>query len=236
MFGNQNFGYQIDSNLKEEIARKKLSEVSEKYGLDIDDVEVEYDSTLPYNIMGRTSSSKYFDDSPKITVGESFLQASEPEKLKTILHEGIHVKQAKNEIDDWLEDEFNASNNFIREVEKSSDFRYEDDLEGITEVLTDTLLPFDVGTGYPYQKRKKEAELEAKGLDAEKELLDNSPIQSDYTSNLYSVEEYPIYSFVDVADYLREVEDYFAEQLDNVLGNSFQSANPGFEFLKKYEV
>jgi hypothetical protein len=165
--------FELEPNVKEAVAQKRLSEVSERYGLELEDIDVEFDSSMPYNVMGRTSVSGYSSNQPEITVGDSFLEASEPEQLKTMLHEGIHVKQFQGEVDNWLRDEFNASRDFVREVEKSSDPRYTEEIEGITEALTDTILPFDVGTGYPYEKRSKMSELESKGFDIESELVED---------------------------------------------------------------
>lgn len=185
MFGSHHPGFELEPDINEEIARERLFEVSEKYGLDIEDIDLEFDSTMPYNIMGRTSVSGYSSSDPKITVGESFVNASEAEQLKTMLHEGIHVKQFQNELGEWLMEEQNTSREFAVEAEKYSNSRNLEDIEGVTEVLTDNLLPFEAETGYPYEKRKKMSELEAKGFDVESELADSigdeiSGVMDDY--------------------------------------------------------
>lgn len=173
MLGSHHPGFQLDPDVKDAVARKKFTEVSEEYGLEADDVKVEFDSSLPYNVLGRTEMPRYSDDEVTIKVGDRFMEADEYQQEKTMVHEGIHSLQFKNEVDDWLREEFNASESFIREVERSSDPLYEKEIEGITEVLTDNILPFDVGTGYPYEKRMKQDELEAKGFDVESELMDD---------------------------------------------------------------
>jgi len=153
-------------------------------------VNLEFDSSLPYNVLGRTSVPRYSNDEITVSVGDKFFEMGDKQQYKTILHECIHVKQFRDEIDEWLEDKFNASDEFIREVEKSSNPLYRKDVEGITEVLTDTILPFDVGTGYPYEKRRKDAELEAKGFDVESELVENMEDEFDRLidnyKNIYS--------------------------------------------------
>lgn len=163
---------EVDPELKEEIARKRIREVSDKYNMGIEDVEVEFDSTLPYNILGRTTASRYGNSEPKVVVGESFLEANEVEQLRTMAHEGFHVKQFRDEETDWLQDEFGVSEDFSREVERAWQTGKVDEVEGITEVVVDKMLPFG-SSGYPYQKRAKEKELEAKGIDVESELVED---------------------------------------------------------------
>lgn len=189
MFGSHHFGFKLNHDIKEAVARKKFSEVSDRYGLDIDDVNVEFDDTLPYDVLGRTAMPRYSEDGLTVSVGEKFLEADERRQEKTMLHEGIHVKQFQDEVDEWLREEFNASEDFVREVEKSSDPLYEKEIEGITEVLTDTILPFEAGTGYPYEKRSKMSELNAKGIDVESELMQDideefGSLAADY-NNVY---------------------------------------------------
>lgn len=174
MFQSLHPGDWLDPETKKAVAEKKLQDVSEKYGLDIaDDVDLVFDSSLPYNVLGRTSMPRYSENGVTVSVGDQFFELDEKRQEKTMLHEGIHVKQFRDEIDNWLKNQFNASDEFIQEVERSSDPLYEKDIEGITEVLTDTILPFDAGTGYPYEKRSKISELESKGFDVESELADD---------------------------------------------------------------
>lgn len=163
---------EIDAELKEEIARKRIHEVSEKYNMGIEDVEVEFDSTMPYNILGRTTTRRYGDSDPKVVVGDSFLEANEAQQLRTMAHEGFHVKQFRGEETDWLQEEFGVSDDFSREVERAWQTGKVDEIEGITEVVVDNLLPFG-SSGYPYKKRAKEKELEAKGIDVESELVED---------------------------------------------------------------
>jgi hypothetical protein len=162
----------LDAEIKEEIARKRLYEVSEKYNMGIEDVEVEFDSTLPYNVLGRTTKHRYSGSDPKVVVGDSFLEANEAEQLRTMAHEGFHVKQFRDEETNWLQNEFGISQDFSREVDKAWKYGDVSDIEGITELVVDNLMPFG-SSGYPYEKKKKEKELEAKGIDVESELVED---------------------------------------------------------------
>lgn len=175
---------EIDADLKEEVARKRMHEVSDKYNMGLEDVEVEFDSTLPYHVLGRTTTKRYSDSDPKVVVGDSFLEADELEQLRTMAHEGFHVKQFRGEEADWLENEFGVSQDFSREVERAWRSGDIGEIEGITEVVVDNLMPSG-NSGYPYEKRVKEKELEAKGIDVESELVD------DIESEMYGlVDEY----------------------------------------------
>lgn len=188
MFQSLHPGDWLDPETKKAVAEKKLQEVSERHGLGItDDVNLVFDNSLPYKVLGRTSMPRYSEEGITVSVGDQFFELDERKQEKTMLHEGIHVKQFQNEIDEWLENEFNASEEFIKEVENSSDPLYEKDIEGITEVLTDTILPFDLGTGYPYEKRSKMSELESKGFDVESELVDD--IENEFNELVESYKE-----------------------------------------------
>lgn len=163
---------EIDADLKEEVARERMHEVSDKYNMGLEDVEVEFDSTLPYNVLGRTTTRRYSESDPKVVVGDSFLEASETEQLRTMAHEGFHVKQFRDEETDWLQNEFGVSQDFSQEVDRAWRSGEVSEIEGITEVVVDNLMPFG-SSGYPYEKRAKEKELEAKGIDVESELVDD---------------------------------------------------------------
>lgn len=230
----------IDPEIKQEIARQRLYEVNEKYNLGIEDVELEFDSTMPYNILGRTVDD--YGDGQKIVVGDSFLESSETEQLKTMAHEGFHVKQFRNEEVEWLEQEFDVSEEFSHHVEKAWRSGDEDEIEAITETVVDNLLPFDSNTGYPYEKKRKERELEAKGIDVESELVKDmedelygftdelrqvyeSFVSDDiyvetgsfagmsYTAVAYEGSDSDIYGFAAVADYLETGGDEYEGSL-----------------------
>lgn len=189
----------IDDEVKEELARKRLYEVSDRYNMGIEDVEVEFDSTLPYNVLGRTTL-RYGGSDPKVVVGDRFLEASEAEQLRTMAHEGFHVKQFNGEEVEWLQNEFGVSEDFSREVNRAWDRGDIQDIEGITEVVVDSLMPFG-SSGYPYEKRKKQRELEAKGIDVQSELVD------DIEEEIYSV----IDRYKDTWNSLESGEFYFEE-------------------------
>lgn len=172
MIGRSAIVPEIEEDLQAEIAKKQLREVSEKYNLDVEDVDVEFDPTLPYEVMGRTHMGRGRQD-PKITVGKSFLNANEYKQLETMTHEGIHVLQDRNQISDWLANNFDTSEKFIEEVKQASQSRDIQEIEGITEVIKDNILLFETSTGYPYEKQKKEAELRSKGLDPRSELVED---------------------------------------------------------------
>lgn len=159
----------VDTGVEKEVARQRLEEVSEEYNMGLENVDLEFDYSLPRNVMGQTEYNPGYGT--KIRVGPSFLNASKPEQLKTMLHEGFHFKQFEGEDIDWLAQNTNASDELLNEVKKARTIGTEEEIEGITEVVTDQLLPFNAGTGYPYLKRKKKSELKQKGIDVESELV-----------------------------------------------------------------
>lgn len=188
----------MEPEVEKQVARQRLEEVSEEYNMDIEDVKLEFDYSLPQNIMGRTEYEPGYR--PKITVGPSFLDAPKNEQLKTMTHEGFHVKQFNGEDTEWLEQNFDVSDRFLDEVEKARRKGTEKEIEGITEVVTDNLMPFSAQTGYPYLKRQKEAELQNKGIDIESELVED--IQDEIDNLVGEYKE--VYQSFEVGDVYME--------------------------------
>ena len=248
MFGSAATKNWIDPELSEELAKQRLETVSEKYGMDVEDVDVNFDPNIPYNVLGRTVDQGSHQE---IKVGRRFVEASEYEQLETMAHEGFHVKQFRGDEIDWLQNEFGASDELSREVRKSWNSGDISEIEGITEVVVDHLMPFETSSGYPYEKRMKQNQLEARGIDVESELtqrIDNEidrfvegykDVYSSFETDSLYVEtgEIGAASYIGISyeeDPEQSINSYLAEKLTESpdIINGYQSSNPSVQYLE----
>lgn len=158
----------VKPSVKEEIAKKRVKDVADRYNLDVgselQDVEVDY--LGPYT-LGQAS----WNGDTKISFDRNnfFSQSKEQQEL-TALHELLHVKQFNQSLGDWASENFDISPEFREELDAG--YKNRADMEGEVELLIDKMVDTDFGA-YPYWKRQKETELEAKGIDVESELVND---------------------------------------------------------------
>lgn len=156
----------VNNQTKEEVAKKRVLDVAERYNLDIegelDEVSVGY--LGPYTLgqaswNGRTEIS--FDN-------KNFFSRSKEQQELTALHELLHVKQFNKSLGEWADKNFDISPEFRQELD--SNYKSRADMEGEVEVLINELIDTNFGA-YPYWQKQKESELTAKGIDVGSELM-----------------------------------------------------------------
>lgn len=163
----------VEDSLKEEIAKRKISEVEDRFDLEISGEvdQVSYDPSLSYQGAVAQTRVKPAGDI-ELAFGEHFFDPSVPEYLRdvrqerTVLHELLHVSDFTDRIEEDLE-YLGAPDDFIQEWSSSPFHRPVSETEALTEIAVDELLEEDIGSGYPYEKRRKERELERRGVDTE---------------------------------------------------------------------
>lgn len=197
----------IEPAIKEEIARTRVNEISEKYGLDLDgeldDIDTGYlDGAIARTVSDRDGVSVVFDEN-------DFFDKSKTEQELTTLHELLHVKQFNNSLGDWAQNERGASREFANELDTG--YKTVGDLEGEVESITGEVFPYSLPSAYPYQKAKKQQEFEQKGFDLQDELFEDAKQEVE---NSYELPGAEIYDFA--------IEDGFYYETGSIGGFEYE--------------
>ncbi len=177
-----------------------LDETEDATGLDadvFDDVTV--DTSLPDNVPAATrvyTSGLGYPVHTEFVANDTFFELPEDQQVVTAAHEILEGAQARYDLGDVMQEEFDASDELAELV---SDYqRREDRLrEGMTQALTNALVPGDQRSGkvfYPYETDIFEAILEendidlADDLDVDEGLLAEYTLDEPVTSDAYEAE------------------------------------------------
>lgn len=230
MIGLHNQTPQIDGEIKEEIAKNKIKEVEDQFNLNISQEidNITYEPNLSYDQGAVAQTRANSNGQIEVAFGDSFFNNPGPDYLqdirqkRTALHELIHVSDFSNRIDEDLQ-RLGASQEFIQEWNTNPFYRSTEETEALTEITVDQLLEEDIGSAYPYDKRRKEKELQRKGVDpqidnsinqADNDLLQEMQELENQIKNAYGIPA-ETYQEPNTEIYIDSGENYFGITLEN---------------------
>lgn len=164
-----------------------LDEAEDATGLDadvFDDITV--DTSLPDSVPAATrvyTSGLGYPVHTEFVANDTFFELSEDQQVVTAAHEILEGTQARYDLGEFMQEEFDASDELAELV---SDYQRRKDRlrEGMTQALTNTLVPGGQRSGrvfYPYETDIFESILDENDIDLVDDLDVDEELLAEYT-------------------------------------------------------